>query len=87
MRPSSSDYFEGDSVDLEVYDDAVAIATPMQALSLGSHTIGSANARAQSTQRQQPSNVLSPAEVKRLQAQLAESQAVSKVPVISRSGG
>ena len=76
MQPA---FVEDESLDLELYDDAFAVAAPMQALTLGSHTLGTSGIPGQSTRRQQPTELMapSPAVLRKLQAQLAESQAVS----------
>ena len=78
MQRIPVDYFEGDSVDFELYDDAGAIAAPLRSLSLGSHTLGSASVPAQAIERQRsPNEAPSAASMGELRAQLAESQAAS----------
>lgn len=73
----SIDYFDdGDSVDIELYDDSTALAAPMQALTLGAHTIGTANVQLRLGQSQESSKVPADVRVQTLEAQLAAAQAV-----------
>lgn len=76
----SIDYFdEGESLDVELYDDATTLAAPLRELALGAHTIGGTNLQQHPAreQRQEAPNVPLNVQVETLNAQLAAAQAVS----------